>query len=76
MRVSEIVLACVADVHYVSDAEGLNDVCIARMMPITQIQPTGEYLVWVVLCVLSKIQRSRFRLKIRFSTYGFGIMFC
>lgn len=66
MRVSEIVLACVADIHYVGDAKGLNDVSIARMMPITQIQPTGEYLVWVVLCVLSKIQRFRFRFKIRF----------
>ena len=76
MGIREVVLACVTDVDDMRDAKRLDDMSIACMMPIAQVQPPREDLIRVVLGVLSKIKRLGLRFKIRFSTYGFGIMFC
>ena len=53
MRFGEVVLAGVSDVKNVSDTQSLDDVSVASVVPITQVQPAREYLVWIALCCLS-----------------------
>ena len=53
MRFGEVILAGVSDVKNVSDTQSLDDVSVASVVPITQVQPAREYLVWIALCYLS-----------------------
>ena len=53
MRFGEVILAGVRDVKNVSDTQSLDDVSVASVVPITQVQPAREYLVWIALCYLS-----------------------
>jgi len=49
MRFSEVIFTRVCNVQDMRDAKCLYDVCIACMMPITEIETTWEDLVWVVI---------------------------
>ena len=49
MRFGEVVLTRVCDVEDMSDAEGLNDMGISCVVPIAQVEPSWEYLVWICL---------------------------
>ena len=52
MGFGEVILAGVSDVKNVSDTQSLDDVSVASVVPITQVQPAREYLVWIALCCL------------------------
>ena len=52
MWVGQVVLACVADIYDMSDAESLNDMSITSMVPVTKVKTCWENLVWIVLCAL------------------------
>ena len=51
VRVGEVVFASVCDVENVSDAQRLDYVRITGMVPVPQVEPAREDLVWVVLCL-------------------------
>ena len=52
MRFCEVVLARVRYVDYVRDSQRLNDMSVARMVPVAKIKTTREDLIRVTVCVL------------------------
>ena len=48
----EVVLARVRYVDYVRDSQRLNDMSVARMVPVAKIKTTREDLIRVTVCVL------------------------
>ena len=57
MRFREVIITRVRDVQDVRDAQCLDDVCIASVMPITKVEATWEDLVWVSISLPVKKKR-------------------
>ena len=53
MRIGEVILTGVSDIKNMSDTQSLDDMSVACVVPISQVQSAREYLVWIAVCCMT-----------------------